>query len=110
MKILFDQNLSPQLVKRLEDLFPNSTHVQNIGLDTAADSELWNFASDSDYLIVSKDTDFGDKSAIHGHPPKVIWLKRGNCSTRTVEKILTDHYSDIQSFARNPDQGLLILL
>lgn len=110
MKLLFDQNLSPQLVTRLENLFPNSTHAQNIGLDTAPDSELWNYASENDYLIVSKDTDFGDKSAIHGYPPKVIWLRRGNCSTRTVEKILTDHYSDIQTFARNPDQGLLILL
>ena len=59
---------------RLENLFPNSTHAQNIGLDTAADSELWNYASDNDYLIVSKDTDFGDKSTIHGHPPKEFGL------------------------------------
>ena len=58
MKLLFDQNLSDQLVTLLADLFPNSTHVKTIGLNTAADTELWDYARDNDYLIVSKDTDF----------------------------------------------------
>ena len=102
--------MSPQLVTRLENMFPNSTHAQNVGLDTAADSELWDYAHNNGYLIVPKDTDFADKSAMQGYPPKVIWLRRGNCSTNTAEKMLRDHYSDIQAFTRNPDQGLLVLL
>ena len=110
MKLLFDQNLSPKLVTRLIDLFPDSTHVQYVGLDTSADTILWRYARDNDYIIVSKDADFGEKSTIHGHPPKVIWLRHGNSSTNSVEKILTDHYSDIQTLVNNPDQGLLILL
>jgi predicted nuclease of predicted toxin-antitoxin system len=91
-------------------LFPDSTHVQDVGLDTADDTKLWDYARDNDYLIVSKDTDFSDRSAIHGFPPKVIWLRRGNCSTNTVEKILRNHYSDIEIFDRDPNTGLLILL
>jgi len=110
MKQLFDQNLSPKLVTHLNDLYPNSTHALYIGLDTAADPLIWDYARDNDYIIVSKDTDFGDKSIIHGHPPKVIWIRRGNCSTSTVEKILTDHYADIQALSNNPNQGLLILI
>lgn len=109
MKLLFDQNLSPKLVTRLEKLFPNSIHVQNIGLDTASDTDLWNYARVNNYIIVSKDSDFGDKSGIHGNPPKVIWIRLGNCTTNTVEKILIDYYSDIQALATRPDQGLLIL-
>ena len=35
MNLLFDQNLSPRLVDRLEDLYPNSTHVGDVGLDRA---------------------------------------------------------------------------
>ena len=31
MKLLFDQNLSPKLVNRLADLFPDSSHVQSVG-------------------------------------------------------------------------------
>ena len=37
----------------LADLFPNSTHVKTIGLNTATDIELWDYARDNDYLIVS---------------------------------------------------------
>ena len=37
MKLLFDQNLSPKLVHRLADLFPDSSHVQLVGLDRAGD-------------------------------------------------------------------------
>lgn len=109
MKLLFDQNLSPKLVTRLEKFFPNSIHAQNIGFDTASDTDLWNYARDNDYIIVSKDSDFGDKSGIHGNPPKVIWIRLGHCTTYIVEKILIDHYSDIQTLANHPDQGLLIL-
>ena len=57
---------------RLVNLFPNSTHVQNVGLSAATDTELWDYARDNNYIIVSKDVDFSDRSTIHGHPPKVI--------------------------------------
>ena len=32
MKLLYDENLSPRLVRLLEDLFPNSIHVRDVGL------------------------------------------------------------------------------
>ena len=85
MKLLFDQNLSPKLVPLLIDMFPHSTHVQNVSLDTVDDTELWHYARDNDFLIVSKDADFSDRSVIHGNSPKVIWIRRGNCSTNTVQ-------------------------
>ena len=72
MKLLFDQNLSPKLVFRMDNLFPNSVHVQSVGLDTASDAVLWHYARINGFLIVSKDADFSDKSAIEGQPPKVI--------------------------------------
>ena len=50
MKLLFDQNLSPNLVNLLTDLFPNSTHVQDAGLDAVEDTELWDYARNNDYL------------------------------------------------------------
>ena len=37
MKLLFDHNLSPRLVARVSDLYPNSNHVYLIGLDQASD-------------------------------------------------------------------------
>ena len=110
MKLLFDQNLSPNLVNLLADLFPNSAHVQDAGLDASEDTELWDYARNNDYLIVSKDADFRHRSTVYGPPPKVIWIGLGNCSTRTVEDNLRDHYSDIQTFTRDANRGLLVLL
>ena len=105
MKLLFDQNLSDQLA----DLFPNSTHVKTIGLDTATDTELWDYARDNDYFIVSKDTDFRNRSVIHGYPPKVIWIRIGNCSTGAVENNLRKHFAEIKEFAGDANVGLFVL-
>jgi predicted nuclease of predicted toxin-antitoxin system len=44
MKLLFDQNPSPSLISRVADLFPESDHVSLLGMDTATDEEVWNFA------------------------------------------------------------------
>ncbi len=110
MKRLFDQNLPPKLVTRLADIFPDSIHVQNVGMEKASDTELWNYAQSNDYVIVSKDADFSDKSTLHGYPPKVIWLKRGNGSTNTIEAILRNHDSDIETFGGDPHRGLFVLL
>ena len=110
MKLLIDQNLSDQLVTQLADLFPNSIHVKAVALDTATDTELWNYARDNDFIIVSKDVDFSNRSTIHGFPPKVIWLRLGNCPTSVVENNLRRRYTDIRKFARDPNRGLLILL
>ena len=110
MKLLFDQNLSPKLANQLSDLFPNSIHVQDAGLDTAEDTEIWNYAHAKGYIVVSKNADFGERSTLQGASPKVIWLKRGNCPTSAVKGILRNHSSDIQTFARNANQRLLVLL
>ena len=110
MKLLFDQNLSDQLVTQLADLFPNSIHAKTIGLNTATDAELWDYARNKGYLIVSKDADFSNRSAIHGYPPKVIWLRLRNCSTRVVEDSLRNHYLDIKRFVEDSNRGLFVLL
>jgi predicted nuclease of predicted toxin-antitoxin system len=64
MKLLSDQNLSPRLVHRLADLFPNSSHVMEVGLDQSLD-----YARQHDYLIVTKDVDFSEFSILRGFPP-----------------------------------------
>jgi predicted nuclease of predicted toxin-antitoxin system len=78
VKLLFDYNLSPRLVTRLSDAYPNSEHVYLVGFDQAEDSVVWTYAVQNDYIIVTKDSDFSELSIIRGFPPKVIWLRRGN--------------------------------
>lgn len=109
MRLLFDQNLSPRLVERLADLYPESTHVYRIGLDQASDLEIWNAARSEAYIIVSQDADFTDLSAMFGSPPKVIWIRRGNCSTRQIEAILRSHYDAVAAINCDPESHILAL-
>ena len=110
MKLLFDQNLSPRLVSSLAGLFPNSDHVFQLGLDRASDKEIRDFALQSEFTIVTKDADFGDLNILLGFPPKVIWIRRGNCSAREIEDILRDEFDSIFAHHNNPQSGLLVLL
>ena len=109
MKLLFDQNLSPKLVKRLADLYPNSNHVYHLGIDQVPDREMREHARRQDFVIVTKDSDFSDLCILLGFPPKVIWIRRGNCSGRAIESILRDHKADIDALGRDDVMGILTL-
>ena len=87
MKLLFDQNLSPRLVNKLADVFPDSNHVFLLGLDRAEDTEVWNYARIHAFTIVTKDADFGEMSTLRGFPPQVVWLRIGKCTTGRVEEL-----------------------
>ena len=110
MKLLFDQNLSPRLVNRLSDLYPASSHVSNLGLSEALDRAIWDYAQKEDYLIVTKDVDFSEISMLLGYPPKILWIRRGNCSTRDIEDILRTNFEMIKAFVNDNKVGILELL
>jgi len=74
VKLLFDQNLSHKLVSRLADIFPDSSHVREVGLKAAEDLVIWEYARNN-LMIVSKDSDFHQRSFLYGFPPKVIWVR-----------------------------------
>jgi len=109
VKLLFDQNLSPKLVRRLSDLFPDSRHVRDQGLSESEDAEVWAFASENRSVIVSKDSDFVQLALLLGSPPKVIRLHLGNCTTDRVESVLRTGFQEIDNFGRNPEASLLQL-
>jgi predicted nuclease of predicted toxin-antitoxin system len=109
MKLLLDQNLSPRLVSRLTDLSLPMLHVSDAGLASAQDDEIWMFARSNDYVIVTKDADFGEKAIQQGFPPKVVWIRRGNCSTADIEVILRNDITLIERFFRDPNLGVLEL-
>ena len=109
MKLLFDANLSPALVTALRTEYPNSNHVRNVGLSTASDAAIWAFAKSNDFAIVSKDTDFRERSFVEGGPPNVIWLAVGNAGTASIAALLRQEQSRIAAFQAQSDASLLIL-
>ena len=110
MKLLFDENLSPRLVTALSDLFPESAHVDRLGLGSEPDPVIWEYAKTHGYILVSKDSDFHERSLLYGHPPKVVWIRRGNCSVRQIELILRARASDIDRLEADGEMTYLILL
>lgn len=109
MKLLFDENLSPALAYRIADLFPNSVHVRDVGMKATDDPTVWDYAKDNDFMIVSKDADMHDLSLVFGNPPKVVWLRLGNCSTRQVEELLRRDFDVIKLFYADETVSLLVL-
>jgi predicted nuclease of predicted toxin-antitoxin system len=110
MKLLLDQNLSPRLVQRLVDLYADATHVSLVGLNRATDSAVWEYARANDCIIVTKDADFSDTSVLLGSPPKVIWLRLGNCTTSDVEQTMRRASVQIAVFAMDTTVGMLELI
>jgi len=110
MKLLLDQNLSFKLCSTLSDTFPNIEHIKNFKLERTDDNTLWEFAKNNSYIITTKDSDFNEKSVAKGFPPKVIWIKKGNCSTKEIEKLLRNKYVEIKNFSEDDKNSILILI
>lgn len=109
MKLLFDENLSPKLIQALSDLFPNSAHVDRIGLGGSTDNQVWKYAKANGYTLVSKDSDFYNLSMLHGHPPKVIWIKRGNCTNRQIQLLLRNKADAINELSANENIAFICI-
>jgi predicted nuclease of predicted toxin-antitoxin system len=107
MKPLFNHNLSPRLVRRLGDLYPDASHVSLVGLDRATDIAVWEYAGANGYTIVTKDPDYSDLSVLRGFPPKVIWLRLGNCTTDDIDRALRRSHEAIVDFSDDPTAGVL---
>jgi predicted nuclease of predicted toxin-antitoxin system len=110
MKLLFDQNISYKLVSRLNDIFPESRQIRDCGLENSTDKQIWKFAKEKDYVIVTFDGDFYDFSLVWGHPPKIIWLRTFNQTTKNIEKIIRKFYEKIQEFKSDSELACLEII
>ena len=109
MKLLVDQNLSPELSARLQDLFPGSLHIRDVLTRRTKDPRIWSYARENGFVIATKDSDYRRLSRERSYPPKVIWIRTGNTSTAVVESLLRDHYDEILAFEQDPDRGIIEL-
>jgi predicted nuclease of predicted toxin-antitoxin system len=109
VKLLLDENLSRRLAARLQDLYPGTAHVEDLGLGSSDDEAVWQGAKGEGYAIVSKDSDFHQRSFVFGHPPKVVWIRLGNCTTQDIEDILRDRSADLLAFDLDSEASFLVL-
>jgi predicted nuclease of predicted toxin-antitoxin system len=107
MKLLFDQNISFRIMRLLPDIFADCRHVRSVGLNNRNDMEIWQFAKQNGFTVVTFDSDFSDIATLRGFPPKIVWLRTGNLNTaETAERIILNS-NKIASFINYPEQYCL---
>jgi len=109
VRLLFDEQLSEVLVRQLVDVFPRALHVRLLNRGGAPDPDVWEMAREHGCILVTKDGDFHRLSLLHGAPPKVLWLRVGNCATADIARLLTEHAEDIRTFDAQSDATVLEL-
>jgi predicted nuclease of predicted toxin-antitoxin system len=99
VRLLFDEQLSEELIVLLHDIFPDSLHVRTLGAGGSGDRRVWQLAREHECVLVTKDEDFHRLSVLRGAPPKVVWVRIGNCTTQDVATLLRRREPAIRLFA-----------
>ena len=103
MKLLFDQNISFRVIKKISAKFPQAKQVRELRLENNSDNQIWEYAKANGYTIVTFDADFYDLASLNGHPPKIIWLRTGNTTTENIADIFNKQAEPIRDFLENKD-------
>jgi predicted nuclease of predicted toxin-antitoxin system len=93
----------------VHDLFPDSLHVRLLGKGGAADPIIWQLAREHGSVLVTKDEDFHRLSVLRGAPPKVVWLRTGNCATADIVRLLRGRADELRKFERQAEVTFLEL-
>lgn len=109
MKLLLDQNIAPRVAEILAGDFPGSKHVSELGLASVSDLEIWNFAKEQGFCVVSKDSDFSDWAQLFGYPPALVWLRVGNCSTRDLITKIRSRSEEIRKLGDDDQPWVLVI-
>ena len=109
MKLLLDENLSDRIVYKIIDLYPGSEHVKTLALTNTDDGIIWEYAKANNFIVVSKDSDFHQRSLLYGHPPKFVYLRIGNSPTSKIVGILRDNFDIIIQFGSAESESILVL-
>ncbi|WP_293742613.1 DUF5615 family PIN-like protein [uncultured Pedobacter sp.] len=107
MKLLFDQNISFRIIKLIQFAFPQGEQIRKLNLENKSDKEIWTFAGQNGFTIVTFDADFYEFSNLYGHPPKIIWFRTGNNTTLSISQILLTKKELIIEFIKQAEFSCL---
>jgi len=107
MKILLDENISHRIMPLLSDAFQPSAHAKIISPSLKTDKDIWNYAHKHHYTIVTFDGDFYGWQLLNGFPPKIIWLRCGNITTRSLAHKPNVHEKQLIKFLRDKREGVI---
>jgi predicted nuclease of predicted toxin-antitoxin system len=106
MRLLFDESLSPKLVKILEDLFPCSESALRNGLAGQGDERILEYAMTRRFVLVSTDADF--EALLTKFDAKVVILRSCNYPTAIAANVLRRNAIRIAELARSRHRLLIL--
>jgi len=99
MKVLIDQNISHRIVPEIASLFDELVHLKTNNWINWNDHDIFMSARELNYdAVITLDEDFNKLLLQHGTPPKIIWLKTGNCSTAKLASVIISNKDIIANF------------
>ena len=110
MKLLLDENISWRLVSKLKQYFDEVTHINFVDISQpVSDKQIWNFALENSFIIITNDADFIDLMNLYNFPPKVVLLKTNNQSTNYIFSLIVAEIEEIKRLEQTTEYGLLEL-
>jgi predicted nuclease of predicted toxin-antitoxin system len=94
-------------VKHLASDFQDTQQVRRVGLEDASDDDIFEYARTNGFSIVTFDSDFIDLNTMRGIPPKIIWLRTGNLTTKSIVTLLEQHVETIADFLESDVDEIL---
>ena len=83
MRFILDAQLPPQLAEWLGKAFAiTAVAARDLGLASAADSVLFDYARQEGAVVLTKDSDFVELLHRLGAPPQIIWITCSNVCNR----------------------------
>lgn len=98
MKILVDQNIAPRLIENVMDIFPDSLHINSISPVLNSDQDIWKYALNNNFVLVTTDANFFDYSILAEKAPKTIFIKGNLITTNKLEWTLRVNSESIEQF------------
>ncbi len=111
MKLLVDQNISYRILRKMTDFPANIVHIKDVSLTDANDHAIFMYARTNQFdAVLTLDDDFVKLLNLHSAPPKVIWIRTGNCSTAFLADLLLEKAVAIKEFVESTEYILYELV
>ena len=106
MNFLVDNQLPESLCRFLNGRGHRSGHVFGLRMDEASDIDIWNYAANGNWIVVSKDEDFLHLANRQGDTGKLLWVRIGNCRKQILLQAFDKELSEV---VRASDEGFRVV-
>lgn len=95
LKFIVDAQLPPALARYLSSQGVDAIHVLDVQMMESSDSMIWDLALRDSLVIITKDEDFQIRASVSRISPRIIWVRIGNCSKKSLINFFEQKWDQI---------------